>query len=202
MNVNKNYISILCLLVLSLAPWACKPYPILPIGPFPVPTFPSTPTPTATPIVLTPTPTPNLTPVCGYSVVPLGPVFGGANPLVIRNLTDWQNFKGYTTSSSFTPVPTPAGVPTPPVDFSKQMMIVTLQTTCPTYYQFITSICEGPTQITVSANNDQLCAICNVASYYSLATGYVIPQSSLPVTWAITNYPCTMMYPPTPMATP
>src|ERR1035438_7885519 len=93
------------LLVLCLAPWACKP--IFPIGP---PVF-----------LATPTPTPNLTPICGFALYNLGTIALNAGPNVIRNQADWQVFESYP-GGLINPTPTLTPViPPPPVNFAHQI---------------------------------------------------------------------------------
>lgn len=181
----------LILVSFALAPLACnKPYTL---GPF-------TPPPTSTPTL---TATPNLTPVCGFTLIGLGPkVIDYPGPMVIRNSSDWNTFCSYSTGIVYisgTPTPTP----TPPVDFTKQMLILYMTVVCPTSTLQVTNVCEGPTQVTVSANNLLACVFCNSASSSGNMEALVVPQSSLPVVWNYTTVPCSWSYStPTPSPTP
>ena len=84
------------------------------------------------------------------------------------------------------------------------MLIVTFVYVCPTSTLTVTNICEGPTQITVSADNVQVCPNCYMATTWGYATAYAVPQSSLPVVWNLTQVPCSWgsYSSPTPTPTP
>ena len=172
-------------MILCLAPWACtKEYPLAPapvFTPTPTSTFTALPTKTLTP-TSTPIVTATSTPVCGFTN--LGPVgfTWSEGPMVITTLAEWQsNIEAY------------AGT-TPPVDFTTQMVIVTVLTEpCPTSGLSITNVCEGPNQITISANNVAICNICNYETttpQRSEASAVAVPLSNLPVVWNITNVSC------------
>jgi hypothetical protein len=69
----------------------------------------------------------------------------------------------------------------------------------------ITNVCEGADQITVSANNDAVCAICNyetLTPQKSYAWAVAVPQSNLPLVWNITNVACNQETPVLPWVTP
>ncbi|HJT24470.1 MAG TPA: hypothetical protein VJ873_07820 [bacterium] len=174
--------------ILALAPWACQQPIIL------SPTVPS----------LTPTPTVNLTPVCGFTTISLGEKTGLGAPSVIRTLSDWNTFFSlpgpilYLATPTVTPV-----VPTPPVDFSTQMLIVYSNAIiCPNSILQVNDVCEGPSQIIVSANNVWVCPVCFAASPYRNFSALAVPQSNLPIVWNVTQVPCQLIYPPTPTPTP
>jgi hypothetical protein len=177
----------LILLFLTSLPLACKrPWPVMP-NPGPAPTI---------------TPTINMTPVCGFTQISLGTHSLKAGPSVIRSLADWQTFCSYGMGTlTLTPVPTPTSFPAPPVDFSTQMMIVYVTTICPTFTYAFTSVCEGPTQITVTGNYVDACLFCNVGASWGTFTALVVPQSSLPVVNDFTSIPC-YWYAATPTPTP
>ncbi|HEV2355503.1 MAG TPA: hypothetical protein VGR89_14740 [Puia sp.] len=176
--------AVLVFLTLSLAPWACQqPITLGPQTPF-----------------QTPTPTAITTPVCGFTLISLGNRALNAGPSVIRSLADWQTFCSYPTGTiPLTPNPTPV-IPAPPVDFSSQMLIVYVTPVCPWTTLQVTNVCEGPFQITVSANNVHACFNCNMGATWGSFSGIVVPQSGLPVTWVLTQVPCQMGV--TPTATP
>ena len=144
-------------------------------------------TPTATP---SPIPTVNLTPVCGAIPATIsGGMYGLANSgvHVLHNPTEWNNFSsnGYLTLTfAGTPTPSP-GVPTPPVDFNTQMVVVAaVPEPCDNTTLTITDVCVGPTEVTVdvTASTCITCPMCNMASMYCMVTSAVAaPQSSLPV---------------------
>jgi hypothetical protein len=164
-------------IVLCLAPLACIQH--FPVGP--APNLPPT-----------STPTPNLTPVCGFTTYSLGTIALDASPNVIRSVTDWQTFNSYPTGMlSLTPTVTPV-IPAPPVNFATQMLIVMIVPVCASSNLTVTNVCEGPNQITISANNVQACAICNVGASWGFAAGIAVPQSSLPIVWNINQIPCVM----------
>jgi hypothetical protein len=179
--MKKNTLIVL-FLVLCFAPWACQQ---------PIAMSPAVP-----PVV--PTATPDTTPVCGFSVVSLGTSSLSAGPSIIRSLADWQTFCSYGTGTiplGPTPTPTP---PPPPVDFSSQMLILMVSPVCASSTLQVTSVCEGPSTITVTANNVQACAICNMAANWGYFSALAVPQSSLPVTWVLTQVPCQWAATPTP----
>jgi len=180
----KKYLMGSLFIILILAPWACR-------RPFPVgPTFPGT--------VSTPTPTTITTPVCGFTTYNLGTIALNASPTVIRSSADWQAFNSYPTGLIFpTPVMTPV-IPAPPVDFATQMLIVMISPVCPTSSLVVTNVCEGPSQITVSATNTQACFICNLGTSWGYASALAVPQSNLPIVWNITQLPCHWPATPTP----
>lgn len=141
------------------------------------------------------TPTINLTPVCGFTQISLGMHALNAGPSVIRSLADWNTFCSYGSGTlTLTPVPTPTSYPAPPVDFSSQMLILFERAMCDfSTYDFI-SVCEGPTQITVTGNIIDACFTCNAGSSWANYTALVVPQSSLPVVDNFTNIPCSPSY--------
>ncbi len=173
-----------------LIPWACnRPYPL-------------TPTPLATP---TASPTVNLTPVCGTptTVSSLLGSLSMSSPgvYVIQNATEWNNFLNPPGKFSFvTPVPTdtpaPGATPTPtpvvttPVNFADQMLILTtVAQVCNNTTLTLSSVCEGPTQVTVNVGSSTCtsCPACFTVSAYTVVTNAVaVPQSSLPVSVAYT----------------
>jgi hypothetical protein len=195
--MKKALIFTLFLISFVITPWACtKNYPLLP---------PSNPGSNATP---TGTPTLNTTPVCGYTLYSLGTVSIQAGPSLIRSQADWLTFWSNGTGQiAFyippAPSPTPMPPPAPPVDFSKQMLIMMIAPVCPSSSLQITNVCEGPTQVTVFANNVAACVMCNMSASWGYAAAIAVPQSNLPVVWNTTNIGCTPTYfTPTPTATP
>ncbi len=194
----KNLLILTSFIVLTLSPWACnRQYPLAP-APNLTPTFSPTFTATATA-----SPTPNLTPVCGFTIYNLGTVqltgtlLPTGTPItlsssttisgtptqvsfipstkVIQNLASWQLFSSAA----------------PPVDFASQMLIVFFSPgVCPTSVLSVTNVCEGPTQINISATNTQVCPVCFASVDYVFATGIAVSQSNLPIVWNITQVPC------------
>lgn len=183
----KSRILVVLLLVLVLAPWACRPY--LPISP-----NPSTPTPV--PDNPTVTPTPNQTPVCGFTSLPsMSNSVSNYGQFVIQNQTEWANLNGTVAA---------------PVDFSKQMV---LEITCKEIGGCENSI--WPSFVSVCVYSNYIHVVYNAGLPYILPTfatpvtvlpgsapvsipyqpvcgviynidGQVMvamPQSSLPVTW-------------------
>ncbi len=173
--MKKNILNGLVLAsALCFAPWACQQ----PFGVGPQP--PST----------TPTPTAITTPVCGFTLISLGTKAVSASlPSVIQNTAEWQAFCGIS-SGMISLTPTPTVVPTPPVNFDSQMLILYTTYVCPLYSLQVTQVCEGPSQITVTANNVESCILCNVAADFDYVSALVVPQSNLPVVWATTTVPC------------
>jgi hypothetical protein len=142
------------------------------------------------------TPTINMTPVCGFTEISLGMHAVNAGPRVIRNLTDWQTFCSYGLGNiiTSTPMPTPTSYPTPPVDFSNQMLILYEQAVCSFATLEFNSVCEGPTQITVTANMVDACFTCNATGSWGNFTALVVPQSGLSVVNNFTEIPCSPSY--------
>lgn len=181
----KKNIVVSLLLILVLAPWACRPY--LPISPNPI-----TPTPTPVPIIPTITPTPNQTPVCGMTpvTVTLGNLsLADSGVQVIQNAAQWKTFS--TAAGPFvylTPTPTP---PPPPVNFANQMIITAgVPQPCDNTSVTITNVCEGPSQVLiyVTYTTCASCVMCEMASEYTeLGSIVAVPQSSLPVSVVTTN---------------
>ncbi len=184
MKKQTAYAFLILLFLVSL-PLACKrPLPVMP-NPAPTPTI---------------TPTVDMTPVCGFTQISLGIHALNAGPRVIRNLTDWQTFCSYGLGSIIpsTPVPTPTSYPTPPVDFSTQMMILYEKADCSDSHLDIISVCEGPTQITVTGNNVAGCIFCGAITSSGTFTALVVPQSGLPVVNNFAEIPCPWLATPTP----
>jgi len=180
--MKKTLLVLLMAMPLFLAPWACR-RPVN-IGPIP------TPTPTLTPIT---------TPLCGFTPIELGERSVYAGPNVIRSYSDWRTFCSYPVGLLLTtPTVTPT-IPAPPVDFSKQMIIVYMDVGCPPPVYTVNDVCEGPTQITVYGTRVEPCVFCNVASFTGSAHGLVVPQSNLPVVSQDTVIPCSwLLVTPTP----
>ena len=143
-----------------------------------------------------PTPTPLPGSVCGFTrLTPTDSVALGvyANA-VIHNQTEWVQFLSQPGTNPYNS-PTPPSVPTPgapPVNFSQQMLVV-IAGGCPCdslTTQTITDVCVGPTQVTVYVTADTCfsCMICQwVPSYGCVVQEVAVPQSSLPVSWVITQ---------------
>lgn len=152
------------LIVLCLAPWACKRP--LPTGPTPVPS---------------PTPTAVVTPVCGFTPLAVAPMGVSAGDYVIQSQTEWSNVNG-------------AGTTIPPVDFSNQMILEVSQTvaydcTCSAKPPVITSVCAYPDHLeVVYQNGGQACPTpgavsCNSVFIIPLQSLVIVPPSNLPVSW-------------------
>ncbi len=206
----KKFLISLFLIVLGLASWACdRKYPVAP-----VPGLPPTNTPTQT-LTSTPTATATVTfvstPGCGFSFVtiptPVTPPIPNSeaglaigNPVpgtdyVIRSLSDWQNYYGATSA------------PTPPVNFSTQMILINVQAYTfsepipgnPGFGTIPQSVCWTSTEMSVSClletyNNPIVGPSFPgvtptpeiVVTQYSVIA-LVVPVASLPVTWIYTQ---------------
>ena len=93
---------------------------------------------------------------------------------VIRNTTDWQAF--------YNPYP----APTPPVNFTSQMILVVIYQGCFDQPQF-SSVCSDPSQVTVDLQNHMLPLNCNVVLTPGNFLAVAVATSSLPVVWQLSN---------------
>src|SRR5581483_8663093 len=158
--------------------------------------------PTSTPTPLS-TPTPGATPSCPLSPVtlPFGSLISGGVTLqnqtpapsapttlfsgpfnyfptmgfVLRNSADWSNFYS------------PLIAPTPPVDFSTQMILVLEYQGCFDQVSF-SSVCVGASQVTAVVSDFQSGPHCTVITTPGAFVSVAVPQSSLPVSWQLVVY--------------
>jgi hypothetical protein len=164
------------------------PFPPLPIStPTNIPTYVSTPGCGFTRVAV---PTPVIPPVStAYTFLSVGDPVPGNN-YVVRNLAQWQSYYG---SSS---------APTPPVDFSSQMLLINVQAYTlppPSFGTSVQQVCWTSNEITVSCllmrGNVPIHILQTpvpsptptpvVTEYF--VTALAVPISSLPVTWVYTE---------------
>jgi len=188
----KSLLAIFFILLMALMPLACTKGVSIPATPL---ASGSTPTPTTTI---------STTVVCGFSPVTLpGNVVSIAkpNPTIIHNLTEWNAYYTGFTGIYGTPVP----IPTAPIDFSTQMLLIGWTPVCPAENVNLVSLCEGPSQITANFTVQEPCFLCYATASFAYPWAVAIPQSSLPLAVNYTTIPPCVLPPgltPTPTATP
>ncbi len=153
--------------------------------------------PTATVIPLTNTPTVSLTTVCGFTPVkmPDVPVDGSnPSPAVLRSVDDWNTF--YSGPNGKPILLTPVPPPKPPIDFKEQMLIVIVKPFCPISDDSVGKVCVGPSGVTVTLNEREVCEPCNDHDRIGArAVAVAVPQSNQDVIWNTNNLPCVKTNP-------
>ncbi len=186
------------LLVLFLGPLACEKRFYTPTSP----SGPATPTPTLTSL---PSSTPTFSPTStSTTLAPTATATSICQPVPTTNVTVGlvnQEMAGNTTLfQSLAQWQSAGGLPASPVDFSTQMIILIVPSSCnnPVSSVSVTGVCENSDEIIISGYKSPYCG--PVCSYYmpnepTMAYGIALPQSNLPVVWNITNLACDQITP-------